>query len=174
MNPKSAVLKSQKKLNVFEKKFFWKQILPAYLCGFDLQNTVRKFFLNKWFSRCGSFLVSTAGNIHNHFSQWKSITSDPFIIDIVKSGLKLRFAEEPAQNIYHNIPVTKAEKQIISDEIQKLLQKEVMYPCMREEGDSMSSIFTREKRDGSHKMTLNLKQVNKHIDYEHFKMFWIL
>ena len=116
----------------------------------------------------------TAGNIHNHLSQWKSITSDPFIIDIVKSGLKLRFAEEPAQNIYHNIPVTKAEKQIISDEIQKLLQKEVMYPCMREEGDSMSSIFTREKSDGSHKMTLNLKQVNKHIDYEHFKMFWIL
>ena len=46
-----------------------------------------------------------------------------------------------------------------------------MYPCMREEGDSMSSIFTREKSDGSHKMTLNLKQVNKHIDYEHFKMF---
>ena len=114
---------------------------------------------------------STAGNIHNHLSQWKSITSDPFIIDIVKSGLKLRFAEEPAQNIYHNIPVTKAEKQIISDEIQKLLQKQVMYPCMREEGDSMSSIFTREKSDGSHKMTLNLKQVNKHIDYEHFKMF---
>ena len=65
----------------------------------------------------------TAGNIHNHLSQWKSITSDPFIIDIVKSGLKLRFAEEPAQNIYHNIPVTKAEKQIISDEIQKLTKR---------------------------------------------------
>ena len=29
-----------------------------------------------------------AENIHNHLSQWKSITSDPFIIDIVKSGLK--------------------------------------------------------------------------------------
>ena len=116
----------------------------------------------------------TAGNIHNHLSQWKSITSDPFIIDIVKSNLKLRFAEEPAQNICHNMPVTKAEKQIISDEIQKLLQKQVMYPCMREEGDSMPSIFTWEKSDGSHKMTLNLKQVNKHIDYEHFKMFWIL
>ena len=67
---------------------------------------------------------STARNIHNHLSQWKSITSDPFIIDIVKSGLKLRFAEEPAQNICHNIPITKeAEKQIISDEI----QKEIIY-----------------------------------------------
>ena len=62
----------------------------------------------------------TAGNIHNHLSQWKSITSDPFIIDIVKSGSKLCFAEEPAQNICLNIPVTKAKKQIISDEIQKL------------------------------------------------------
>ena len=67
-------------------------------------------------------------NIHNHLSQWKSITSDPFIVDIVKTGLKLRFAEEPAQNICHNIPVTKAEKQIISIEIQKLLQKEVIHP----------------------------------------------
>ena len=63
------------------------------------------------------------GNIHNHLSQWKSITSDLFIVDIVKTGLKLRFAEEPAQNICHNIPVTKAEKQIISDEIQKLTKR---------------------------------------------------
>ena len=55
----------------------------------------------------------TAGNIHNHLSQWKSITPDPFIIDIVKSGLKLRFAEEPAQKICCNIPITKAEKQIV-------------------------------------------------------------
>ena len=39
----------------------------------------------------------TAGNIHHHLSQWKSITSDPFVIDIVKSGLKLRFAEESVQ-----------------------------------------------------------------------------
>ena len=52
----------------------------------------------------------TAENIHNHLSQWKSIISDPFIIDIVKSGLKLCLDEEPAQNICHNIPVTKAEK----------------------------------------------------------------
>ena len=34
----------------------------------------------------------------------------------------------------------------------------------------MSSIFTREKRDGSYRMILNLKQLNNHIEYEHFKM----
>ena len=34
----------------------------------------------------------------------------------------------------------------------------------------MSSIFTREKRDSSYRMILNLKQLNNHIEYEHFKM----
>ena len=41
---------------------------------------------------------------------------------------------------------------------------------MREEGIFMLFIFTREKRDGSYRMILNLKQLNKHIEYEHFKM----
>ena len=41
---------------------------------------------------------------------------------------------------------------------------------MREEGNFMLSIFTREKRDGSYRMILNLKQLNNHIEYEHFKM----
>ena len=34
----------------------------------------------------------------------------------------------------------------------------------------MSSIFTREKRNGSYRMILNLKQLKNHIEYEHFKM----
>ena len=34
----------------------------------------------------------------------------------------------------------------------------------------MSSIFTREKRDGSYRMPLNLKQLNNHIVYEYFKV----
>ena len=52
MRPKSAVLQSQKKLQVLEKKFFQKKIiLLAYLCRNDLQNGVQKLFLNKWVSR---------------------------------------------------------------------------------------------------------------------------
>ena len=41
---------------------------------------------------------------------------------------------------------------------------------MREEGIFMLFIFTREKRDGSYRMILNLKQLNNHIESEHFKM----
>ena len=44
MRPKSVLLQSQKKLQVLEKKFYRKKFPPAYLCRYDLQNGVRKFF----------------------------------------------------------------------------------------------------------------------------------
>ena len=34
----------------------------------------------------------------------------------------------------------------------------------------MLSSFTREKRDGFHRMILNLKQLNKNAEHEHFKI----
>ena len=74
------------------------------------------------------------------------------------------------QNIYQSITITKTERQIISGEIQKLLQNTVIYPCMRAGSDFMSSIFTLEKKNGSFRMIQNLKQLNKHNEYELLKM----
>ena len=48
MRLKSVVLQSQKKLQALEKTFFRKKkILPPYLCRYDLQNGVRKFFFKQ-------------------------------------------------------------------------------------------------------------------------------
>ena len=41
---------------------------------------------------------------------------------------------------------------------------------VRETDDFLSPIFLREKKDGSHRMMLNLKALNKSIVYHHFKM----
>ena len=40
---------------------------------------------------------------------------------------------------------------------------------MREEDGFMSSTLTREKKNGSFRMILNLKQLNKYTEYELFK-----
>ena len=40
----------------------------------------------------------------------------------------------------------------------------------RETGEFISPIFLRERKDGSHRMILNLKALNKSIVYHHFKM----
>ena len=73
-------------------------------------------------------------------SQWKSITSDPFIIGIVKSDLKLHFTDEPA-------PLTKTGVQIMPDEIQILLQVEAIYPCMREGTVILCHLYLPKRKD---------------------------
>ena len=54
MRPKSVVLR-EKSSKSLKKLFFEKKNFPAYLCRYDLQNSERKFMLNKWVSRYLSF-----------------------------------------------------------------------------------------------------------------------
>ena len=56
------------------------------------------------------------------------------------------------------------------NEITTLLEKGVIVRPEREPGDYLSPIFLREKKDGSHRLILNLKGLNKSITYHHFKM----
>ena len=44
MRPKSKVLFREKSSKSLKKKISGKEILPAYLCIYDLQNGVRNFF----------------------------------------------------------------------------------------------------------------------------------
>ena len=45
-----------------------------------------------------------------------------------------------------------------------------MYKCGRVLGNFVSSILTRRKQDGSHRMILNLKRLNQNVENKHFKM----
>ena len=49
MTAKLLVLHLWKRLQVLEKRFFWRKMLPAYLCIQNLQNYVRKIFIKNWF-----------------------------------------------------------------------------------------------------------------------------
>ena len=62
------------------------------------------------------------------------------------------------------------EQHVIDTEIDKLLAKGVIIPSSHEEGEYISPIFTRAKKDGSFRVILNLKCLNTHVQYHHFKM----
>ena len=59
---------------------------------------------------------------------------------------------------------------VIEAEIQKLLDKGVIVPTQHESGEYISPIFVANKKDGSYRMILNLKRLNQHVEYQHFKM----
>ena len=55
-------------------------------------------------------------------------------------------------------------------EINKLLKKGVITKCQKGEDDFISTVFIREKKDGTFRAILNLKYLNEFVEYKHVKM----
>ena len=64
-----------------------------------------------------------AGNIKHFLESWKSITSDKYILDIVKHGLKLEVLTEVPHRETFRVTNSTNENGIMSQEINKLLRK---------------------------------------------------
>ena len=110
------------------------------------------------------------GKIAKFINQWEMLTSDSWILDIVK-GYKIEFEQLPfQQNLPNSIHFNTEECNIIRQEIQKLLHKEVIEittPCFK---NFISNICVRPKADGTHRLILNLKYLNEDVEHIHFKM----
>lgn len=106
-----------------------------------------------------------------HFSEWLAITSDPFVLKIIKTGVELEFFLPLRHSGYHNSPEPSPEQsKILQEEIDALLLKRAIVPTHIEPGSYVSPIFTRENTDNSYRLILNLKQLNASVVYSHFKM----
>ena len=67
-------------------------------------------------------------------------------------------------------PTPSQEQSIIGEEISKLLRKGVITGASHCTGEYISTIFIRPKKDGAHRLILNLKKVNEYVEYHHFNM----
>ena len=66
------------------------------------------------------------------------------------------------------------QTEYVDTEVSNLLRKQAIEACDHEAGEYISLIFTRPKKDGSHRMILNLKSFNKNNSHHHFKMDTVL
>lgn len=72
---------------------------------------------------------------------------------------------------YRSIKFNDKESAILDAEIAKLLKKGVIVESVHSEGEFISPIFLRLKKNGiDYRMILNLKELNKFVVYQHFKM----
>lgn len=120
----------------------------------NLQNTVDNF---------------VAGKVKDKVSMWKTITSDDWILDSIQ-GIEIAFSEEPVGSSHRQITFSESEKELLSSELQNLQKKGVIKEVNHEPGEYLSTVFLRPKRDGTHRLILNLKFLNKSVDKIHFKM----
>lgn len=111
-----------------------------------------------------------AGGLREYYYQWQALASDPEILRMIL-GQPIEFTRTPHQRV---VPKKKKildldEQHVIDTEIDKLLSKGVITPRSHEEGEYISSVFTRAKKDGSFRVILNLKCLNTPAQYHHFK-----
>ena len=100
------------------------------------------------------------------------LSSDPEIFETV-SGVKIDFVSQTA-SLSSPAPtqpqLNKKEIIVIDAEIENLQQKGVISTATPLKDQFISPVFVRPKKDGSHRMILNLKRLNEVIAYHHFKM----
>lgn len=115
-----------------------------------------------------------AGRLPNFVHEWQKLTSDSHILDIVAHcHLDINAADiSPLFSEEIEYVFSEDEKHIICQEIVKLLQLKlkVIKETLRQKEQIISPIFLRKKKDGGFRMILNLKKLNEHINYKHFKM----
>ena len=111
-----------------------------------------------------------AGGICKKILEWKKLTSDKEILSNVE-GLRINFENLPRSN---KQPLQYSflgdERNKVNVEVQKLLEQKVIKLSQHERGQVTSPIFIREKADGTSRLILNLKELNKDVEKLHFKM----
>jgi hypothetical protein len=109
-----------------------------------------------------------AGRLRLFIHQWERITNNQEILALVR-GWTIPFISPPQQGrVTSSIP--REGKEVVIREIQSLLEKGAIRETKHQEGQVLSSLFLREKKDGSQRPILNLKNLNQYVPYEHFKM----
>lgn len=112
----------------------------------------------------------SAGQLSEHLSNWKCITSDQSILESI-AGEKIEFdTVPPLQMVLPQNSVSKEHKEKVDIEIKSLLQKGVVVKSEHEHGEFISPVFSVPKSDGNVRLILNLKEFNKYVKYVHFKM----
>ena len=94
-----------------------------------------------------------AGRLEHVSSHWQNITSDHFILDSV-TQYKIKFAAGfPQQEaVPRESGFSLQEQHIIQNEIDNLLNKGVIKETTRCEGEFISTIFIRPKKDGTYRL----------------------
>ena len=113
------------------------------------------------------------GRVRHFLLFWQSITSDPYILSLVK-GITVPFVNNrpPKQKfIPSQLAMLDERMCFVDEELSKLLATGCIKKLDQMIPDGwVSNIFLVPKKQGGFRMILNLKQLNRYVTYTKFKM----
>jgi len=110
------------------------------------------------------------GRIKFFTQNWRKISNDPEIIQITQ-GYRIDFETTPHQRRPMASPRFSPKEQTLIDiEVAEMLKKGAISIAETSDNQFVGHVFLREKKNGKFRLIFNLKPLNVHIRYEHFKM----
>lgn len=111
-----------------------------------------------------------SGRLQYFKANWTEITDNQSILSWL-DGFKIPFVLKPVQKIPPQEPMwSNKEKEILKESISKLLDMGAISMVKTCQNQFLSNIFAVPKPDGTYRLVLNLKYLNKFIKSDHFKM----
>ena len=112
-----------------------------------------------------------AGRTSQFILNWKALTEDPWVIQTIEGGYTIPLVTTPVQQSRPHSPHSSIkETELLQEEIQHLLQKQAVQEAPPNSRGFFSNMFMVPKKDGGQRPVINLKQLNKFVKSEHFKM----
>ncbi len=114
----------------------------------------------------------SAGAIGNCLDKWKSITSDRWILNLVK-GYRIEFKNDPYQDFRPKpLRLDRNSQKLLDNALHEFLKVGIIECCNVDEEGFYSTLFPIAKKDknAGARVIFDLSDLNFFIDTEHFKM----
>ena len=112
-----------------------------------------------------------AGRIQRFLVNWKLLTTDKNILNIVK-GWEVPLMSLPIQTrLPQAIKMNSLEETVMDREVESMLAKGAIREAIPKPDQFLSNVFvTPKKEEGEYRPIINLKGLNRFVPYHHFKM----
>ena len=116
--------------------------------------------------------IPVGGRLSLFMNEWKKITDDKWVLEIIQKGYKLEFLKKPAFGGIKHTRVPPDQIELISLEIESLLKKNAIEKVSTKNAKAgfYSTLFLVAKNSGEMRPVINLRPLNKYLRKLHFKM----
>ena len=116
--------------------------------------------------------IPVGGRLTHFLTEWESITSDKWVLDLIREGYKLEFIRKPSFRGIKETVVPSCQTMLLEKEIENLLSKNAIERVQKK--DTMkgfySTLFLVPKKNGKMRPVINLRPLNRYLVKKHFKM----
>ena len=112
--------------------------------------------------------LSRMGRLKDRYDEWEKVTSNPFILGVIRDGYKLPFKEVPEQTELKNNKSARDNTQFVKGEVQKLLAK----GCVEKveiRPSVVNPITVATNKSGKKRLVLDIRHLNKCLAKFKFK-----